>query len=95
MNTRLRPLLDTLACAAATPVSVLAHVAVYLGWWAVAPDSPALLIALSLEAIVIGLIIVDKQNQDAVRDREWQQNGLRELLEAVPGARPEVVEERT
>lgn len=92
MNAWLRGPLATLACIAATPCSVALHCAAYLVWWIAAPESPALVICLSLEAIVIGLVIIDKQNQDAARDHEWQRRVFEELLDAVPGARRDVAD---
>ncbi len=92
LNDRLRPVLGPIGCAIATPVSIVAHCILYPLWWLLAPESAALVIALSLEAIVIGLIIIDKQNQDAARDHEWQREVFSELLDKVPGARPEIAE---
>jgi len=64
----------------------------YVGWWTTGLAEMALAIAMSLEAIVLALIIIDKQNIDAAADHEWQKCVFKELLDKLPDARPEIAE---
>lgn len=75
-----------LVCKAATPFSIAVHCVIYTGWWATGLAEMALAIAMSLEAIVIGLVIIDKQNDDAARDHAWQKSVFTELLDKLPDA---------
>jgi len=92
LDDRLRPHLATLACRAATPTSILAHCVVYTGWWASGRGALPLAIAMSLEAIVLSLVIIDKQNVDAAQDHAWQKRVFTELLDKLPDARPTVAD---
>lgn len=92
LDDRLRPHLARIAAAAATPTSIIIHSVLYIGWWATGVAEMALAIAMSLEAILLALVIIDKQNIDAAADHEWQKCVFRELLDKLPDARPEVAE---
>lgn len=93
MNNRLRRWLHPLAIYAATPMSVLLHVIVLFAWWYYDPESKALVIWMSLEAIIIGLIIIDKAELQAKADHEWQKGVFKEALDKIPDARPEIAEQ--
>jgi hypothetical protein len=88
-----RPGLCAASAWLATPTSIAVHTVFYLGWWATGLAELALAIAMSVEAILLALVIIDKQNIDANRDREWQRAVFTELLDKLPGAEPEIASE--